>query len=188
MRLSLSMIGGGSVLAGGVNGQAAFGRLLEAVPTPSIPTTVFLDFEGVEVATSSYLRESILAYRELVRGRRSHIYPVVANANDVVSDELDELMRSRGDVLLVCDLDANDRVHDPRMIGDLDPKQKLTFDLVRQRGETDASELMRAYGEAEGTRHTTAWNNRLAALATRGLLVEISQGRAKRYRPLFAEA
>lgn len=187
MRIRLSLIGGSSVLAGGINGQVAFGRLLEAVPTPSAPTTVFLDFREIEVATASYLRESVLTFRELVRGRRSYIYPVVANANDTVTDELDELMRSRGDVLLACDLDANDRVHDPRMIGELDPKQKLTFDLVRRHGETDAGELMRTYGEAEGTRHTTAWNNRLAALTARGLLVEISQGRAKRYRPLFGE-
>jgi len=71
--------------------------------------------------------------------------------------------------------------------GKLDPKQRLTFELVHERGETDASELMRAYGDREHLRHTTAWNNRLAALVGRGLLMEITQGRAKRYRPIFGE-
>jgi hypothetical protein len=46
---------------------------------------------------------------------------------------------------------------------------------------------MRMYGKKEKTTAQTAWNNRLSALATLGLVVELSQGRAKRYRPLFAE-
>ena len=64
---------------------------------------------------------------------------------------------------------------------------KLTFDLVSERGETDAAELMREYGANEKPIAQTAWNNRLASLTSLGLLVESSQGRAKRYRPLFRE-
>ncbi len=71
-------------------------------------------------------------------------------------------------------------------LGELDPKQRLTFDLVCEHGETDAGALMRSYGESEGLKHATAWNNRLASLASRGLVIEQSYGRAKRYRPLFA--
>jgi len=97
-------------------------------------------------------------------------------------------MRSRRDVLMTCTLDAQGAVVHATPIGELDPKQKMTFDLVRERGETDAGELMRCCGESEGMKHTTAWNNRLAALAARGLLMEVSQGRAKRYRPLFEDA
>jgi hypothetical protein len=63
--------------------------------------------------------------------------------------------------------------------------QRRTLDLVLERGETDAGELMRAHGAEERTTHTTAWNNRLASLAFLGLLVEKSHGRAKKYRPLF---
>ena len=140
------------------------------------------------MATASFLRESVLAFRDLVRGRRSTFYPVVANANDAVRDELVELMRARGDVLMACALDAHGGVTEVGLIGDLDPKQRMTFDIVREHGETDAGELMRTYGESEGLKHTTAWNNRLAALAARGLLMEVSQGRAKRYRPLFEGA
>ncbi len=70
-------------------------------------------------------------------------------------------------------------------LGELDPKQRLTFDLVHERGETDAGALMRDFGESEGVKHTTAWNNRLASLAALGLIIEQSQGRSKRYRPLF---
>jgi hypothetical protein len=45
---------------------------------------------------------------------------------------------------------------------------------------------MREHGESEGVKQT-AWNNRLVALAAMGLVVELSEGRAKRYRPLFME-
>ena len=186
MRIDMAAVEGGPVLTGAVNGTAALSRLVAAAPAePQQPEPVFLDFSGVKVATASYLRESVLAFRDMVRGRRSTFYPVIANANDDVRDELAELMRTRGDALMVCTLDADGGVAEVRLIGDLDPKQRITFDLVHVRGETDAGELMRAYGESEGLKHTTAWNNRLAALAARGLLMEISQGRAKRYRPLF---
>ncbi len=186
MRIDMATLGGGAVLTGAVNGAAALSRLVAATTAePQRPEPIFLDFSKVEVATASYLRESILAFRDLVRGRRSTFYPVIANANDTVRDELAELMRTRGDVLMICSLDASDTVIGTDLIGELDPKQRITFDLVRERGETDAGELMRVYGEGEGLKHTTAWNNRLTALAARGLLMEISQGRAKRYRPLF---
>lgn len=88
---------------------------------------------------------------------------------------------------MACVLDPAGSVTQAAPIGELDPKQRLTFDLVRKYGETDAGTLMRAYGEEEGTKHATAWNNRLSALAALGLVVEVSQGRAKRYRPLFGE-
>jgi hypothetical protein len=94
-----------------------------------------------------------------------------------------ELVRPRGDVLMTCTLGEGDGVTETTLIGDLDPKQRMTFNLVQQYGETDASELMHAH-DNEGVKQT-AWNNRLSSLTTLGLVVEISQGRAKRYKPLF---
>jgi hypothetical protein len=88
---------------------------------------------------------------------------------------------------MLCTLDGGGRVHQPKLVGDLDPKQRITFDLVQKCRETDASQLMRDYGESEGVQQT-AWNNRLAGLANLGLIVELSQGRARRYRPLFGES
>src|ERR1700730_417131 len=137
--------------------------------------------------TASFLRESVLAFRDAVRRRRSNLYPVIANASDLVADELKLLVMARGNALTLCSLDKNGRPHDQHLLGELDPKQRITFDLVPERGETDAAELMRDYGESEKTNVQTAWNNRLVSLADLGLVVELSQGRAKRYRSLFAE-
>ena len=186
MKINIAKLFERTVLAGALNGRKALNLLLErTMDEPDCPEPAFLDFSEVEVATASFLRESIIAFRDVIRGRRSKFYPVVANANDVVRDELIELLQQRGDVVMTCTLENDEYVRDAAPLGQLDPKQLLTFDLVCQLGETDAGALMRDYGESEGVKHATAWNNRLATLAALGLVIEKSQGRAKRYRPLF---
>jgi hypothetical protein len=181
--------GDGKVLAGAPHGRKVFGRMMEKTSQePDLAEPAFLDFSGVEVATASFLRETVLAFRDAVRRRRSNFYPVVANASSVIVDELAVLTAADNDVVFTCLLDDNKEPHEPRIIGVLDPKQRITFDLVRKRGETDAGELLREHGDDEENRVTqTAWNNRLSSLASRGLVVELSQGRTKRYRPLFQE-
>jgi hypothetical protein len=187
VKFDLSALGDASVLAGAIGGKRVLGKLLASMTNePAEPVPVFLDFGGVEVATASFLRESVLEFRNAVRGRRSNLYPVIANANAIVQDELRELVGPpRSDVLIACSLDAEGRASEVTLIGELEPAQQRTFDLVRQLGETDASELMQEFGKKEKITRTTAWNNRLTSLAFLGLLVELSQGRAKRYRPLF---
>lgn len=181
--------GDGRILAGAINGRRVLAKLLERTGRdPRQPEMVFLDFTGVEVATASFLRESVLSFRDAVRGHRTNLYPVIVNTNELVGDELKVLMEARGDVLMLCSLDASDAPCEPYLIGELDPKQRMTFDLVQQRRETRAAELMHEYGEREKTTVQTAWNNRLATLANLGLVVELSQGRSKSYRPLFAKA
>jgi hypothetical protein len=186
MRLILKDIAQTDVLSGALNGKSLLMRLLGATMSePAEPEPLFLDFSGIEVATASYLRESILALRDIVRSRRSTLYPVIANPNQSVQDELVELAKSRGDVLMTCVLNEHGAVISNTPIGNLDPKQRITFEVVSKRGETDAGELMRDNGD--GLRHATAWNNRLSSLASMGLIIEISRGRSKRYRPLFSE-
>ena len=164
-----------------------FARLIkQANPQPTHPEPIFLDFSNVEVATASYLRESVFAFRDFVRGKRSMLYPVIANANEEIREELLMLAASSGDAIMSCLLSSDGKVSNPALIGSLDPKQQLAFDLVNQRGETDASELMRDFGE--GLRRATGWNNRLASLAALGVIIEVSQGRSKRYRPVLAGA
>jgi hypothetical protein len=77
-------------------------KLLERTEKePAAPEQVFLDFGGVTVATASFLRETVLAYRDTVRRRRSNFYPVVANADQLVEDELKVLVSSDADVLML---------------------------------------------------------------------------------------
>lgn len=187
MRVSLKEVGGSNVLAQAASGRNVLRKLLAATDAePTAPEAVFMDFEGVEVATSSFLRESVLAYRDTTRARRSNLYPVVSNANEAVEEELDDTLRNRGDAMLACTLPRHGTPSNVWLLGELDPKHRQTFDLVLKLGEADAGTLLRDHGKAEAVTRT-AWNNRLAALAGIGLVVEISCGRAKRYMPILQE-
>jgi hypothetical protein len=161
--------------------------LAAAAVEPASPEPFLLDFSQVEVATASFLRESILIFRDSIRAQKSNFYPVVANASEPVLEELMVLIRAGGGVLMSCRLRHNGEITDGKLIGQLEPKQRMTFELVQLHGETDAAELMREYGGGEGTTRTTAWNNRLSALASLGLIVEVAHGRARRYKPLIEE-
>ncbi len=183
MRIEMSELAGAKVLAGTQLGRRIFGALLMSFALePSSPEPLFLDFAGVEIATASFLREAVLAFRDAIRSRSSRLYPVIANPGESVVDELALLVEHTGDVLIVCSLTKHGKVSDSRLLGNLDPKQQLTYELVRAKGETDAGELMRTQPEQV---KQTAWNNRLSGLAQMGLLFELTQGRSKRYRAIF---
>src|ERR1700749_3321930 len=112
MHLDMKKIGGSDVLAGALNGRRAFGVLVGlTAQQPLGPEPLFLDFRKVRVATASFLRESVLAIRNLVRGQRSNFYPVVANASQEICDEFRELVAGhRSDVLITCDLSESGTV------------------------------------------------------------------------------
>src|SRR5580658_7310564 len=121
MRIHMRKLGNAGVLAGAINGRRVQAKLLELTDKePAVPEPVFLDFTGVDVATASFLRETVLDYRDAIRRRRSNFYPVVANANQVVEDELKVLVASDADVLMLCLLDENDQPQQPRLLGKLD--------------------------------------------------------------------
>lgn len=186
MRLDLERLAGTSICAGASAGRELFSRIIPLLlQEPKSPEPLILDFAGVDVATASFLRESIFALKSYVRGRKSNYYPVVANTNEFVLDEIEVILRAIGDVILACTIDARGVIDESRTLGVLEGKAERVFMLVQQRGETDASELQRDFGAAEGVQQT-AWNNRLASLAASGLIAEVSVGRSKRYRPLLA--
>ena len=183
MHFKLKDMAGGNVLAGALTGRKVLAGLLERVSgEPEKPEPLYVDFEGVEIATASFLRECVLEFKNIVRRRWANRYPVVANANDLVTEELSVLLAQR-DVLVLCSLDKKGKPSSPRLLGALDPKQRVTFDLVQKLGETDAGELRRSSEDSDEVGQT-AWNNRLASLSRLGLLMEMSYGRAKRYKPL----
>ncbi len=190
MNIDMKKVAGSSILAGASNGKNVLAKLLATtIREPLQPEPIFFDFLRVDVATASFLRESVLMFRNVVRSQRSNLYPVIANANSDICDELHELVDGqRSDVLVACSRNESGMVKDVKLIGELEPVQRRTFDLVRELGETDAGELMRAHGTTDRTTRTTAWNNRLASLAFLGLVVEVSEGRTKRYKPLFGDS
>ena len=187
MRLHISKLEDTDVLSGAIGGRRFLSRLLERIEDePSTPTPLFLDFSGIDVATASYLRESILSFRDIVRTRRSNYYPIVANASQTIIEELDMLLRHIGTAMPLCKLDGAAHVSDFRVLGVLDDKQQQTYNLVVCYGTTSAADLARRHGESEGIGQT-AWNNRLASLSALGIVAEQAHGRRKLYRPILGE-
>ena len=171
------------VLAGSAAGRKLLATMIDSTPAATAPEKVFLDFAGIEVATVSFLRESVIGYRDFTRASRQNIYPIIANPEPNVLEELEHLVKARNDVLWCCWLDAHDKTVRQQFIGELDPVQRQTFDMVRELGMATAPELADRYPES--AIGTTAWNNRLSGLAAKGLLVETRQGRTKTFRPVL---
>jgi len=173
-------VGNHTVLAGAAEGGALLSRLLASVEEPRTPEPVFLDFYGIAVATASFLRDGPLAYRQLVRSRGSNIYPVIANANDKIIEELRLFLLSRNDAMFCCALSRAGSASDIRLVGALDDKQAITLELVRRLGKVDTGML--TDGRYDPLVKATAWNNRLAALVEKGLVIESARGRGKYFR------
>ena len=188
MIISMQQEGGGTygVLAGSAEGRAFLAQMVQQTGRdPAEPQAILLDFTGVDVATSSYLREGVVRLRDMLRSRRSNFYPIVANAADTVLEELTMLLHDHGDAMLACVTDGEGRPQKIEPIGRLEGVQQRMFDLVAEKGEIGAVEAQALFPGETAT--VTAWNNRLAALAERGLVVELSRGRLKRYRPVLTE-
>jgi hypothetical protein len=174
---------GRTVLSGAVAGRTLLSALIAATPSVAAPTPAFLDFTEIEVATSSFLREAVIGFRDFARQSLGNVYPAVANLAPTIVEELEFFVRSRGDVLWNCELGSRDNVINARLIGELDPAQRSTFEVAIELGAITAPELAARF--ADQKIGPTAWNNRLSALATKGLLVERKQGKTKSFSPLL---
>jgi hypothetical protein len=188
IEISILELGGGlEVLSGQPRGQMLLGKLIAAVSPQENFTVVFLNFKGVNVATASFLRSAILAFRDHCVRAKLNLYPVLANMNDDIGGDLKLVLESRADAFVVCELGLDGVVSAVRLIGSLDDIQQLTFEAVRRNGEADATTLKDVHDKEKGTEGigVTGWNNRLASLAEKGLVVEVKRGRTKLYRPVL---
>lgn len=185
MRVNLADKSTDGVLAGAISGRSAFSEIIsKAQVEPAEPTLLILDFASIELATASYMKELVFGTKSFMRSIGSRWYPIVANADDAIKEELRVLTEARKDAIIVCDCDEAGEISNPRLFGDLDSKQVSTFNKVAEKGTADASSLMQEFGEEENT-GPTAWNNRLAGLVAKGVLMEFKKGRAKLYRPAW---
>ena len=174
------------VLSGAIEGQEAFLTILSMCANPPAdPRPLILNFHSVRLATASFLRECVFTLKDHMRARRSSWYPVLANVSGAIEDELSILTQAGKDALTLCECDEDGKISDPRLFGDLDPKHQRTFEMVAERGEVDAGSLAEAFGPIEQLQNTTAWNNRLRTLVERRVLIEVTKGRAKFYRPAW---
>jgi len=182
LRLSVRELAKDEALGGAEHGAHLFAKAIPLLAASRETGPVFLDFDGIALATASYLRESVLALRDYCRRNRPEVQVVVANACPVVLEELEFLLTRLRDAMTVCRLDQRGRASEPKVIGVLDEKQAVTLHAVLELGGADASTLTRKFKSEKIT--TTGWNNRLAGLADKGILIESRRGKSKLYKPI----
>lgn len=185
MKLSIFEIAGKKdVLAGAPAGKNLLAKIIPKIERGDSPTPLFLDCAGVEVITASYIREAILGLRDYCLNSNSNTYPVIANAKKAIIDEIEIELEHRGEALLSCKLDDRGKPSALKLIGVLEEKQELTLEAVNSLKQADAATLLERFRDVE-TIGITGWNNRLAALAAKGLLVETKKGKTKLYQPVL---
>lgn len=99
---------------------------------------------------------------------------------------MDVYLKDRNDAIWACSLDTDDAASDPHILGELDSAQINTLKLISEHQPISAPELAKLRPD-EGI-GTTAWNNRLATLAAKGILMELKQGKTKMFSPVMERA
>jgi hypothetical protein len=174
---------GSATLAGSAMGRQMLAQMIEKTSPMSEPTVAFLDFANVDIATGSFLREAVMGFRDFCRNASGMIYPVVANANATIEEELATYLRGRNDAIWACSLDSESHATNPRILGELDSGQMSTIQIIGRHHPISAPELAKL--RPDDNIGTTAWNNRLATLAAKGMLKEVRNGRAKLFSPVM---
>jgi len=174
---------GSATLAGSAMGRQMLAQLIEKTKPLALPTIAFLDFDGVDIATGSFLREAVMGFRDFCRNAAGMIYPVVANANATIEEELATYLRGRNDAIWACAIDSRGHTADPRILGELDTAQISTIQLIGKHHPISAPELAKL--RPDDKVGATAWNNRLATLAAKGMLKEVRHGKTKLFSPVM---
>lgn len=168
---------GRAELLGIAAGRAALQSLVEAANALPGSPWVAVDFDGIDMVTASAARESLLKLVEHLAERKT--LAVFVGMNPETSDEIAFAAEAGRSVVVAADSVSDEGPQGVRLLGTVDEKVKETLALVARLGETDAKSANEAYvGSTVGT---TAWNNRLAALAQVRLLKERKVGKTKYY-------
>ena len=169
------------VLTGVSRARKLLAALISWSADASPKGTLILDFKDLPDASASFLRESILAFRDYVRAYQPDVFPVVANVSAAVREELDTLLKARREAMLVCLFEAPDRASEPVVLGLLEPGLSQTLEAIRARGQLTLGEL------PSGTKPTT-WSNRVASLIRQGFVVPSPEPNKRLYRFVLADA
>lgn len=171
-------------------------RDLEAVRNADGPgELVILDFEGIESATSSYLRETVCRlYRHAAASvaprtepglEPLNVYPVLVGLAAEVSAQLSEVCKldQRAVVEAVGLRPRSANAVRIRDLGDAALRETLALISAASRPVTATS----LFEEQKKGISVTAWNNRLSDIAVRRLARRSREGRQWSFTPLARE-
>ncbi len=140
-----------------------------------------IDFDGVEIATVSWLREAVVALKRLASVLRPDVDLVAVNLSALVCEELAVALDATNNVMIAADRFAESTVYEPTVLGRLDPALRETLDVIQELPESDAPVLAKLLPHVG----LSAANNRLASLEEKGILMSEKRGRTRIYRPVM---
>ena len=182
MRVSINDLAKTANLAGATLGAQHLHKVAAKISCDD--EIVILDFTGVESATGSYLKALVFGFLEDPAAKLKGAFPVVTRMNSLVREEL-VYLTSLTTYRIVEGLKFHgDEVVHARLHGELDPALKTTLDVLLRRGAASATELHAKGGESIAI---TAWNNRLADLYAKRLVMRRRAGKQWLYEPISRE-
>lgn len=170
-------------LAGSAMGRQMLVSLISETRPVNEPTVAYLDFSCIDIATGSFLREAVLGFRDFSRKAIGALYPVVANANAAIEEELFDYLADHNDAMWACSLTKAGISSEAHILGVLDAAHSSTLQLIRENHRISAPELAKLRpNEGIGV---SAWSNRLATLAAKGIVMEFKSGKTKLFAPVM---
>ena len=187
--------------AGATLGQEHIGPLRRRLENTS-DQIIIVDFSGIQSATASYLKATILWLIESARlsasgelnrsgARGPHdplalpIYPLVAGLNAEVRNELDDILLAYRTPCLETLDHSDQKILRAILHGTLDNALSDTLAVLTQCGSATATSLHDRFHDRKIS--ATGWNNRLADLHELRLALRRKVGRQWLYEPVAAE-
>lgn len=166
----------------GLTGRQLYPSLADQLgPTP-MAQPFLVDFLDT-TATGSFFSQAIFPLRDYARSLNQYL--VLSNLNTETKLELAWLLGVISDAFLMCETDKKGIISNVTWIGGLDEKQWSILSAVSALGGVDATTLSKEFKEDHIG--ITGWNNRLASLSEKGLLIESKSGRSKIYKSVIKE-
>jgi hypothetical protein len=144
-----------TVLAGRRPGEADRKRILRELRTGPGGAVVVLNLKRVEVLSSSYFLACLWPLWRPGHGAAGEFYPIFANANDTITDELSFVLEHCAG--LVWHWEDVDSASSASLLGSPDSYDTAVFKLLLKRGLLTARELH----EQDPSIGITAWSTRL---------------------------
>ncbi len=179
--------------SGAILGEQHIANLRVLLTSTGVGEIVVLDFNGIETATSSYLKATALwlfncgrlaASTTLTPSSDSQsatnveafaVFPVILKPSPEVEDGLDEIFGRRFLPCLVADEMDSEGIAAVHIVGELEETLKRTLNVLKKVGPTTAADLHQRSPDEQI--NPTAWNNRLAELYRLRLAKRTKQGR-----------
>jgi hypothetical protein len=173
----------GPYLQGKLPGKKHFGRLCEVLSSAPLGSVVYLDFEGVELVTGSWVNAMFTPFFQWVSSEEIDLFPIICNAQDEWLDELTLVAEWTHRCFVVAK--GSIPPHKGEVVGPLDSGQQSTLEAVLHFREITGADLER---KSKGEKvKATAWNNRLRDLYSKRLLRREKRGREQLYTAVIEE-